>query len=212
MTREPCWLRTVSSPEIAGVARMRAFTWVGPILAGNRDTMPPLTGWALRATRAHLNMLESIVVFAIAQIPGIKQSLNRVWEEKGDELLDGLVGVHDEGLLGQHDLLVELAQPSFDHLGDDLRRLARGLGLFGQQASFDQALQHAIGDRFLVGALGNVGVRKLGIQLGRGDFLVVDDSNRLSLRFLLASRKRRKKSKGDKGTFLHEEEPQILLF
>lgn len=36
-----------------------------PVLAGNRDTMPPLTGWALRATRAHLNMLESIVVFAI---------------------------------------------------------------------------------------------------------------------------------------------------
>lgn len=36
-----------------------------PVLAGNRDTMPPLTGWALRATRAHLNMLESLVVFAI---------------------------------------------------------------------------------------------------------------------------------------------------
>ena len=36
-----------------------------PVLAGNRDTMPPLTGWALRAQRAHLNMLESLVVFAI---------------------------------------------------------------------------------------------------------------------------------------------------
>ena len=36
-----------------------------PVLAGNRDNMPPLTGWALRATRAHLNMLESLVVFAI---------------------------------------------------------------------------------------------------------------------------------------------------
>ena len=34
-------------------------------LAGNRDTIPQLTGWALRATRAHLNMLESLVVFAI---------------------------------------------------------------------------------------------------------------------------------------------------
>ena len=31
-----------------------------PVLAGNRDNMPPLTGWALRATRAHLNMLESL--------------------------------------------------------------------------------------------------------------------------------------------------------
>lgn len=36
-----------------------------PVLAGNRDTMPALTGWALRAQRAHVNMLESLVVFAI---------------------------------------------------------------------------------------------------------------------------------------------------
>jgi uncharacterized MAPEG superfamily protein len=36
-----------------------------PVLAGNRDNMPALTGWAARATRAHLNMLESLVVFAI---------------------------------------------------------------------------------------------------------------------------------------------------
>jgi uncharacterized MAPEG superfamily protein len=34
-------------------------------LAGNRDSMPRLTGWAQRATRAHLNMLENLVVFAI---------------------------------------------------------------------------------------------------------------------------------------------------
>jgi uncharacterized MAPEG superfamily protein len=36
-----------------------------PVLAGNRDNVPPLTGWALRAQRAHINMLESLVVFAI---------------------------------------------------------------------------------------------------------------------------------------------------
>lgn len=36
-----------------------------PVLAGNRDNMPALTGWAMRAQRAHLNMLESLVVFAI---------------------------------------------------------------------------------------------------------------------------------------------------
>ena len=35
-----------------------------PRLAGNRDNMPPLTGWAGRAERAHLNMLESLVLFA----------------------------------------------------------------------------------------------------------------------------------------------------
>ena len=41
-----------------------------PVLAGNRDNMPPLTGWALRATRAHLNLLESLVVFAILVLVG----------------------------------------------------------------------------------------------------------------------------------------------
>ena len=35
-----------------------------PRLAGNRDGMPPLTGWAGRAERAHFNMLESLVLFA----------------------------------------------------------------------------------------------------------------------------------------------------
>ena len=36
-----------------------------PVLASNRERMPPLTGWALRAQRAHLNMLENLVVFAV---------------------------------------------------------------------------------------------------------------------------------------------------
>jgi uncharacterized MAPEG superfamily protein len=35
-----------------------------PRLAGNRDGMPPLAGWAGRAQRAHWNMLESLVLFA----------------------------------------------------------------------------------------------------------------------------------------------------
>jgi len=35
-----------------------------PMLAGNREGMPPLTGWAGRAQRAHHNMLESLVLFA----------------------------------------------------------------------------------------------------------------------------------------------------
>lgn len=48
------------------VAAIAANSQVGlPMLAGNRDNMPALTGWALRAQRAHLNMLESLVVFAI---------------------------------------------------------------------------------------------------------------------------------------------------
>jgi uncharacterized MAPEG superfamily protein len=35
-----------------------------PMLASNRDKMPPLTGWVWRAQRAHFNMLESLVLFA----------------------------------------------------------------------------------------------------------------------------------------------------
>jgi uncharacterized MAPEG superfamily protein len=35
-----------------------------PRLAGNREDMPALTGWARRAERAHVNMLESLVLFA----------------------------------------------------------------------------------------------------------------------------------------------------
>ncbi len=36
-----------------------------PTAAGNRDDMPVLTGWAGRAHRAHRNMLESLVLFAV---------------------------------------------------------------------------------------------------------------------------------------------------
>ena len=49
------------------IAVLGAQVQVGlPRLAGNREAMPALSGWAGRAQRAHLNMLESLVVFAIA--------------------------------------------------------------------------------------------------------------------------------------------------
>ncbi|MBV9138719.1 MAG: MAPEG family protein [Hyphomicrobiales bacterium] len=35
-----------------------------PELAGNREPAPKITGWADRARRSHLNMLESLVLFA----------------------------------------------------------------------------------------------------------------------------------------------------
>ena len=48
------------------VAVLGAMSEVGlPKLAGNREDMPRFAGWAGRATRAHLNMLESLVLFAI---------------------------------------------------------------------------------------------------------------------------------------------------
>jgi uncharacterized MAPEG superfamily protein len=48
------------------VATLGAIQQVGlPKLAGNRENMPELQGWAGRAERAHRNMLESLVLFAI---------------------------------------------------------------------------------------------------------------------------------------------------
>jgi uncharacterized MAPEG superfamily protein len=35
-----------------------------PTLAGNREGLPDITGWAGRAKRAHLNMIENLVLFA----------------------------------------------------------------------------------------------------------------------------------------------------
>jgi uncharacterized MAPEG superfamily protein len=34
-----------------------------PALAGNREGLPPCTGWAARAQRAHHNMLENMLLF-----------------------------------------------------------------------------------------------------------------------------------------------------
>jgi uncharacterized MAPEG superfamily protein len=36
-----------------------------PRLAGNRENMPEMSGWAGRAARAHRNILESLILFAI---------------------------------------------------------------------------------------------------------------------------------------------------
>jgi len=35
-----------------------------PALAGNREGLPEITGWAGRAKRAHANMIENLVLFA----------------------------------------------------------------------------------------------------------------------------------------------------
>jgi len=57
------------------VAALGAQMQIGlPPLAGNRENMPALEGWAGRASRAHRNMLENIVLFAalvlVAQVAG----------------------------------------------------------------------------------------------------------------------------------------------
>jgi len=59
------------------IAVLGATSEVGlPRLAGNREGLPEMTGWAGRAARAHRNMLESLVLFAVlvlvAQIAGVR--------------------------------------------------------------------------------------------------------------------------------------------
>jgi uncharacterized MAPEG superfamily protein len=46
------------------IAVVGAMQQVGlPTLAGNREGLPAITGWAGRAERAHRNMLQSLVLF-----------------------------------------------------------------------------------------------------------------------------------------------------
>jgi uncharacterized MAPEG superfamily protein len=62
------------------VAATGATLQVGlPILAGNRENLPVLTGWAGRAQRAHHNMLENLVLFAaLVLIAVISQKTNNM--------------------------------------------------------------------------------------------------------------------------------------
>ena len=50
-----------------------------PRLAGNRDGLADCTGWVGRAQRAHRNMLESLILFAIlvlvAHVAGIRNAM-----------------------------------------------------------------------------------------------------------------------------------------
>ena len=50
-----------------------------PTLAGNREGLTKMTGWAGRAQRAHLNMLESLILFAVlvfvARLAGIHNTM-----------------------------------------------------------------------------------------------------------------------------------------
>jgi uncharacterized MAPEG superfamily protein len=51
---------------LAVIAVFAALLEVGlPRLVGNRENFPELPGWAGRAVRAHENMLENLVLFAI---------------------------------------------------------------------------------------------------------------------------------------------------
>ena len=54
------------------VAVTGAFLQVGlPMLAGNRDKLPEITGWAGRAHRAHRNMMENLPLFIALVFVGV---------------------------------------------------------------------------------------------------------------------------------------------
>ena len=42
-----------------------------PMLMGNREDMPRLVGWVGRAERAHINILQSLVLFAVLVIVAV---------------------------------------------------------------------------------------------------------------------------------------------
>ncbi|HZP99856.1 MAG TPA: MAPEG family protein [Reyranella sp.] len=68
------WSTVLASIQML-VALAAAIAQVGFLpLIGNRDNLPALAGWAGRAQRAHRNLLESLVVFAVlvlvAQLAG----------------------------------------------------------------------------------------------------------------------------------------------
>jgi uncharacterized MAPEG superfamily protein len=65
------------------IAVLGAMFEVGlPELAGNRETEPKVGGWAGRAQRAHRNMLENLVLFAIlvlvAHAAGVSDGTTRL--------------------------------------------------------------------------------------------------------------------------------------
>ncbi len=55
-------------------------------LIGNRDKLPALEGWAGRAQRAHRNMLESLVLFAVVVIVADVTSRENEWTALGAEI------------------------------------------------------------------------------------------------------------------------------
>ena len=70
-----------------------------PTLAGNREGLPDMKGWAGRAQRAHRNILESLVLFAILVLgtvvtltsnnaPGVNNAYNgTLWNDSANPVM-----------------------------------------------------------------------------------------------------------------------------
>jgi uncharacterized MAPEG superfamily protein len=59
------WAAILAAVQMLIAANGTVLQFGLPRAAGNREDLPPLTRWAGRAQRAHRNMLESLVLFAI---------------------------------------------------------------------------------------------------------------------------------------------------
>jgi len=72
---------------LAVIAVLGATMEVGlPRLAGNREGLGEMPGWAGRAARAHRNMLESLVLFAILVLVAHSLKLNNAMTLLGAQL------------------------------------------------------------------------------------------------------------------------------
>lgn len=69
------------------IAAVGAMLQVGvPVLFGNRDNIPDIHGWAGRAARAHRNMLENLVLFAILVLTAHAVGISTVGTVLGAQL------------------------------------------------------------------------------------------------------------------------------
>jgi uncharacterized MAPEG superfamily protein len=84
------------------IAVLGAIMQVGlPALAGNREGLPELTGWAGRAQRAHRNILENLGLFAILVLVGAVTGRSNASTVLGAELFVGArVAYHIVYLIG----------------------------------------------------------------------------------------------------------------
>ncbi len=57
-----------------------------PALAGNRENLPAITGWAGRAQRAHRNLMESLPLFAALVFVGVAISKSNEMTVLGAQL------------------------------------------------------------------------------------------------------------------------------
>lgn len=59
------WAVALAFIQVVVVAQGATMQVGLPVLAGNRDNMPTMQGWVGRAQRAHHNLIENLVLFAV---------------------------------------------------------------------------------------------------------------------------------------------------